>query len=604
MFEDDGARAAPPAAGRPRSRALGSGVACAQVAPEPPTSRAPHVTAARATVLERALAGLLSDGVADRVPGETFDVVGGRVADLRWSPAAAVLDGRAFDGSAFDGRAFDRTGGQAPGAAPGPGDGRPLLAVLEDAAAGPDLAGTLAALDEAELDDFTILEVLAAWERVAAWAQAGSARVLAEMLERTRGSSRHEFVADAVAARLGLTRRGAAQLVTVAHGTARLPEVADALAAGVVDRPKAEALIDAGRLPDDLRREVVAGVLPDAEHLTAPQIRARMRRAEIEADPDGTEERHRAARAERFVRLELVDDAMAYLTAYLPADDAARAFAAIDEAGFAMRRAPGEERRLDECRADALTALVTGGLITGGLVPREGAAGTAATGGPAVGGSATRGDMSVPPSPRHPHPRAAVRVTVAASTLLGSDDLPAILAGHGPIPAAMARALASDPDAVWQRLFTDPASGVLTDLSSRSYRPSATLRAAVVARDVTCTFPGCRVPAASSDLDHVEPFDPASDAPQTHGDNLHALCRTHHRAKTVGGWQVARDPVDGRTTWTAPTGHRFDRPPVVQGFPDIPPRQNPPRRIPRDQIPSAGGLDTGDSPDEGPFPPF
>lgn len=577
MFENDGATAAPPAAVHRRSRALGSGAASAPVAPEPPSSRAPHVTAVRATVLEKALAGLLRDGGADRAPGEPRAVVGHRVTDVRWSLDLAVLDGRALVGRELVERELD-------GGAEGPGDARPLLAVLDDAAAGPDLAGTLAALDEAELDDFTILEVLAAWERVAAWAQAGSARVLAEMLERTRGSSRHEFAADAVAARLGLTRRAAAQLVTVAHGTARLPEVADALAAGVVDRPKAEALIDAGRLPDDLRREVVAGVLPDAEHLTAPQIRARMRRAEIEADPDGTEERHRAARAERFVRLEPVDDAMAYLTAYLPADDAARAFAAIDDAGLAMRRAPGETRRLDECRADALTALVTGGL--------------------AVGGSAPCGCASVPPSPRHPHPRAGIRVTVAASTLLGSDDLPAILAGHGPIPAAMARAIASDPDAVWQRLFTDPASGVLTDLSSQSYRPSAALRAAVVARDVTCTFPGCRVPAASSDLDHVDPYDPASGDPQTHGDNLHALCRTHHRAKTVGGWQVARDPVDGRTTWTAPTGHRFDRPPVVQGLPDVPPRQNPFRQISRDQIPPAGGLDGGVRPDEGPLPPF
>jgi len=584
MFEDDGARVAPPAAVHRRPRALGSGAACAPVAPEPPSSRAPHVTAVRATVLEKALAGLLRDDGADRAPGEPRDVVGRRVTDLRWSPDRAVLDGRVL------------VGRELVGGAAGPDDGRPLLAVLDDAAAGPGLAGTLAALDEAELDDFTILEVLAAWERVAAWAQAGSARVLAEMLERTRGSSRHEFVADAVAARLGLTRRAAAQLVTVAHGTARLPEVADALAAGVVDRPKAEALIDAGRLPDDLRREVVAGVLPDAEHLTAPQIRARMRRAEIEADPDGTEERHRAARAERFVRLEPVDDAMAYLTAYLPADDAARAFAAIDDAGLAMRRAPGETRRLDECRADALTALVTGSLATGGLAPREDTTGPAVTGGrPAVGGSATRGDVSVPPSPRHPHPRAGIRVTVAASTLLGSDDLPAILAGHGPIPAAMARALASDPDAVWQRLFTDPASGVLTDLSSRSYRPSAALRAAVVARDVTCTFPGCRVPAATSDLDHVDPYDPASDDPQTHGGNLHALCRTHHRAKTVGGWRAERDPASGTTRWTSPTGHRFDRPPMVHGLPD---------QIPPDQIPPVGRHDVVQSTDEGPWPPF
>ncbi|MFC7877125.1 DUF222 domain-containing protein, partial [Isoptericola sp. NPDC057391] len=519
------------------------GAACAPAAPEPPSSRAPHVTAGRATVRARARAGLVADDARGGVLGETLDPFGGRTVDVRWAPGDAVLHSGA--------------GAAAAAREPGRGGGRPLLAVLDDAAPGPDLAGTLAELDEAELDDFTILEVLAAWERVAAWAQAGSARVLAEMLERTRGSSRHEFVVDAVAARLGLTRHAAAQHVTVAHGTSRLPEVADALAAGVVDRRKAEALIEAGRLPDDVRRDVVTSLLPDVEHLTVPQLRARLRRAEIEADPESADARHRAARAERFVRLEPVDDAMASLTAYLPADDAARVFAAIDDAGLALRRAPGETRRLDECRADALTALVTGRLVAGSG-PAE--SGPTATCPGDAGGPAPRGGGGPSASGR----RGEIRVTVAASTLLGSDDLPAILAGHGPIPAAMARALASDPDAVWQRLFTDPESGVLTDLTSRSYRPSPALRAAVVARDVTCTFPGCRVPAATSDLDHVEPFDPTSGAPQTHGDNLHALCRTHHRAKTVGGWRVARDPVAGTTTWTAPSGHRFSRDSVPQ----------------------------------------
>ncbi|SKC80939.1 protein of unknown function [Krasilnikoviella flava] len=491
----------------------------------------------------------------------------------------------------------------------GRGADRPLLAVLDALSPGPDLASTLASLDEAELDDFTILEVLAAWERVASWAQAGSARVLAEMLERTRGSSRHEFVADAVAARLGLTRHAAAQLVTVAHGTSRLPEVADALASGVVDRRKAEALVDAGRMPDHLRREAVAGVLSDAEHLTAPQLRAHMRRAEIEVDPGGAEDRHRAARAERYVRLEPVDDAMAYLTAYLPADDAARAFAAIDDVGLAMRRAPGETRRLGECRADAFTALATGRLAPGPSLPGPSAPGPSLPGPSAPGPSAlcpsvpgqhvtgqyvpgriaAGGEASSRPRSRS---RAGIRVSVAASTLLGSEDLPAILAGHGPIPASMARALASDPDAVWQRLFTDPESGVLTDVSSRTYRPGEALRAAVVARDVTCTFPGCRVPAASCDLDHVEPFDPTRDAPQTHGANLHALCRTHHRAKTVGGWAVARDPSTGGTTWTAPTAHRFARDPVPQD-----PRVTSARRD--GPAPGPGRRQDGDGP-----PPF
>jgi hypothetical protein len=169
-----------------------------------------------------------------------------------------------------------------------------------------------------------------------------------------------------------------------------------------------------------------------------------------------------------------------------------------------------------------------------------------------------------------------VHVTIAMSTLLGADDLPAFLAGHGSVPAAVGRALAADRDAIWRRILTDPATGVLTDLSSRCYRPSPALRAAVIARDLTCTFPGCRIPAWRGDLDHVEPFDPDDPGPQTHGGNLHALCRAHHRAKTVGGWSVSRDAATGVTRWTAPTGHTYHRPPAVAEPSHQPVRPAPP----------------------------
>src|SRR5690606_37598841 len=183
-----------------------------------------------------------------------------------------------------------------------------------------------------------------------------------EVLQRTRGSSRHEFVADEVSARLGLSRHAAAQHVAVAQGVRSIPEVADAMAAGVADRRKAEVLVATGRLDDARRRQVVRELRHDLEHLTVRQIRDRLRRAEITADPDGTIERHREARRSRSVVFEPVDDAMAYLTAYLPAADAARARAAIDGLGGELHRTPGEARRLDECRADALVALLTGAV--------------------------------------------------------------------------------------------------------------------------------------------------------------------------------------------------------------------------------------------------
>jgi hypothetical protein len=175
-----------------------------------------------------------------------------------------------------------------------------------------------------------------------------------------------------------------------------------------------------------------------------------------------------------------------------------------------------------------------------------------------------------------------VRVTIAASTLLGADDLPALLAGYGPIPAPMGRAIAADPEALWQRILTDPASGVLTDLTSRVYRPSRSLRAAVVARDETCRFPGCRVPARRGDLDHIVPYQAGRDGPQTHGDNLHALCRTHHRARTTGGWSVERDARTGITSWRSPTRHIYASSPH-QADPSR--RSDPPHRLDAPDLP-------------------
>ena len=538
MFENDASLPGHDAAGPRRARTSGPGAASAPAAPAPTTN-------GDAGLLERALVALVAGSVAG-----CAEIVGaGRAAVDRGVRHRTARTG-SLDMSWPGQGSRPRTPGTlraGPGAAGRDGAGAVALSrpgdlgpVLEDAP-GPEVAAGLADLDPADLDDLALVECLAAWERLAAWAQAGSARMLAELLDRARGSARHEFVVDEVAARLGLSRPAAARHVTVAHGARQLPEVADAMASGEVDRRKAEALVATGRLPDEVRRDVVAQLRPDLEQLTVRQIRDRLRRAEIAEDPDGAEDRRRRARRERSVTLEPVDDAMAYLTAYLPADDAARVFAAVEGPALAQHRTPGEERRLDECRADTLVALLTGRMAATGEV------------------SAGREAAARPSDPGHgPVP---VQVTVAASTLLGTDDLPAILAGYGPIPAEMGRCLATDPEATWQRLLTDPQTGVLTDRSSRAYRPSARLRAAVTARDATCTFPGCQVPARRGDLDHVDPFDPAADRPQTHGDNLHALCRTHHRAKTIGGWGVERDPVSGVTVWSAPSGGRYVRTP-------------------------------------------
>ncbi|MFD2795558.1 HNH endonuclease signature motif containing protein [Promicromonospora vindobonensis] len=163
--------------------------------------------------------------------------------------------------------------------------------------------------------------------------------------------------------------------------------------------------------------------------------------------------------------------------------------------------------------------------------------------------------------------RPVVRVTVPASTLLGLDDAPGHLTGYGPIPADTARLIAND--ATWQRLLTDPVTGILTDYSTTTYQPGKVLRTAVETRDETCTFLwGCDTPATRCDLDHIQPFDhehrnERNDSGQTNAHNLHPLCRKHHLLKTHAGWGIVRDPLTGVTTWTTPTGRTHTRPPTV-----------------------------------------
>ena len=110
-----------------------------------------------------------------------------------------------------------------------------------------------------------------------------------------------------------------------------------------------------------------------------------------------------------------------------------------------------------------------------------------------------------------------------AVDLLGLDEQGGHLGAHGPIPAALARALAFDPNGTWRRLGR---------------------------------FPGCRRDSNTCELDHVLAW---ADGGLTTVENVHALCPKHHHLKHQTTWQVQRQP-DGSTRWTSPTGHSYLQP--------------------------------------------
>jgi hypothetical protein len=189
--------------------------------------------------------------------------------------------------------------------------------------------------------------------------------------------------------------------------------------------------------------------------------------------------------------------------------------------------APGQERTLDQACAD-----VAADLLTGRTVHTAGA-GSASTSGPSV------------------------HVVVGAGTLLGQDDEPALLAGYGPISAQTARRIAADPTGTWRKLFTDPRTGRMDELSATTYQVPADMERHVRARDETCRWPGCTRPARRCDTDHRIPW-PAG---ATEACNLQCLCRTHHRIKTHTRTTTRLDQDTGDTIVTLPSGHTYRRPP-------------------------------------------
>ena len=83
--------------------------------------------------------------------------------------------------------------------------------------------------------------------------------------------------------------------------------------------------------------------------------------------------------------------------------------------------------------------------------------------------------------------------------------------------------------------------------------PPPWMRELIILRDRRCVFPGCTRDSRSCDLDHIEPYHPDGPPGQTGPDNLAALCRRHHRAKTLGPWRYIRTP-DGDYRWRGPYG--------------------------------------------------
>jgi hypothetical protein len=436
--------------------------------------------------------------------------------------------------------------------------------------------------------------VLCGWRKLMSWAAGGQAAAVIALARRRTAQARETgrrdlagHTGDEIAAALTLTGHAARLLLTDAAGLARLPGVHAALSAGAIDPAKAQVFTgELSALRDDHTATVIAGtVLPDAPGLTTGQLRARLRRLILAADPEAAGRRKTDAQNDAGVALWPEASGNACLAGReLPESGAL----AADRRLTALARwlsDRGAGGSLSQLRAAVFLALLTGQPVQS-LLP----AWAPATAGP--------GDPAGPPAPPV---SGTISLTLPLASWAGLTGTAGEIAGYGPAAAGtcrdLAALLAGAAGTRWQLILTSPAGQPLAtaalapgqgpppgpaaiswaattlrqlDQAGRldrlepgpgcshrraedHYRPSPRLRNLLICRNRRCSFPGCRRPAITSDLDHTIPWHLGGITCEC---NLAPLCRQHHKAKQTPGWHL-RQTRPGILTWTTPAGRSY-----------------------------------------------
>ncbi|WES64655.1 DUF222 domain-containing protein [Microbacter sp. GSS18] len=307
----------------------------------------------------------------------------------------------------------------------------------------------------------------------------------------------------------------------------RYPAVLTSLGYGLITDAHARCLVTAVEVLEPvLAEKIVPRALAIAEAKTVAEFRRALHKL-IETERAQTlAERHVEAVKSRRVAVEYVEDSMAWLHTYMPAVEARAIEGRITAKAKAITAEPGEERTLDQVRAD-----VVGDLLIDGDTD------------------------SLPRSARGIRP--TVVVTVPALSVLSGDTGggdPAVVEGVGPIPLERARELCGQARD-WTRVLTHPETGMVLSVGRDRYEPPKMIRDLVKWRADRCMGPGCGMPASRCEIDHTLAW---ADGGSTSLDNLAPLCKGHHTIKHHGGWRIRQVPGSGGAIeWTSPSGRQY-----------------------------------------------
>ncbi|MBX0301682.1 HNH endonuclease [Cryobacterium sp. 1639] len=353
--------------------------------------------------------------------------------------------------------------------------------------------------------------------------------------------------------------------------TGQLPGFHAALAEGHITWGHALKMLDlTDGVPEEILPAFEEKVLPAAEKLTSTQFARVAGRILERMHPVPLQERAGTGFVKRRVVVNPDADGMAWLNAYLKAEDAQSIYDRLSHIAVNLgdddetAPAPGADaaaqgRTTDQRRADAYRDLLLDGIGPNGL------------------GHGIRG---------------TVHLTVPALTLLGRSDEPAILEGYGPIDPETARRIAGTATS-WTRILTHPETGCRLSMGREQYAPPADMRRYLQARDHTCQGIGCTRRATLSEIDHTRPWNTGG---STDVDNLVHLCKPCHRLKHQSSFHTSQGP-GGTLTWTTPGGKKYTSRPdsmahtpsaslgTIEPHPPAPPPTPPPTPPRRDQTP-------------------
>ena len=381
--------------------------------------------------------------------------------------------------------------------------------------------------DAVRVDRIAILEQI---KHAAAAAQAGEIVRFArsQVAAQREAGVNYRRLGQGIAEEVGLACRvsgwhGARRLTLARDLVQDLPQTLAAMSRGEVSEHAAQLICtETSHLGPEARRQVDQQLAAsELKRMSPKRAAAEARRLAYAADPEASLARARKARKERRVSCRPAPDTMAWLSALLPVEQAVACLAALRKSSDTAKAA-GDERTRGQVEADLLVQRLTG-QAEADQVPLE------------------------------------VQLMVPLDDVLDPQAAtePAVIPGHGPLPAGLIDELIGKAGARarWRRLFTRGNAVIGGDPTARRF--TGWLGELIRLRDQqTCREPFCTAPIRH--IDHIQRWRDGGPTTYPHG---RGLCERDNHVRELPGWKITLldAGIDGPhlVATTTPTGHTY-----------------------------------------------